>query len=153
MPLSISLYLFWRGTALLNCLFFSLRRLSSCETRGCIQKANIPRDISRDANTYRLFTRRAIFEAIRQSDIWETFVSRRAYRTSIVFGTRKGEEIPPRLFVLPARQASLLKRNRSWCEASTGSTNDKSQWSVEASISSCSPHNFDVEGSVGEMQM
>jgi len=58
--------------------FFSLQRPSSCETRGCIQKADIPRDVPRDTNTYRLFTRRAIFEAIRQSDIWETFVSRRA---------------------------------------------------------------------------
>lgn len=42
--------------------------------RGCIQKTDVPRDVSCDANTYRLFTRRAIFEAIRQSDIRETFV-------------------------------------------------------------------------------
>lgn len=57
---------------------FSPCGVRRCVRRGCIQKANIPRDVPRDANTYRLFTRRAIFEAIRQSDIWETFVSRRA---------------------------------------------------------------------------
>ena len=54
-----------------SCVFVAV----AIGTRGCSRKAGIPRDVSCDANTYRLFTRRAIFEAIRQSDIRESFAA------------------------------------------------------------------------------
>lgn len=54
------------------------------------RKADIPRDVSCDANTYRLFTRPAIFEAIRQSDIRESFVMPR--RSKVAAREKEGED-------------------------------------------------------------
>lgn len=65
---------------MLLCPCFSLRFMCvfvavAIGSHGCSQKADIPRDVSCNANTYRLFTRRAIFEAIRQSDIRKSFAA------------------------------------------------------------------------------
>lgn len=91
--------------------FFSFERLRRFVHPGLFsrsskrsRKADIPRDVSCDANTYRLFTRPAIFEAIRQSDIRESFRSATSQRKVAPWPAKEGDAFCPAIpsFLFPA---------------------------------------------------